>query len=234
MAYDSAALLKALARFARLLPTEYDVPSALDELVDGLTRVLGLAGAGVSLESEDGLKFITAPNEQIAEIERTQERTGEGPCAEAFERGQPVIVADLSSHAGEWPQYCAAAAQHSIVAAAGVPMMVGEHKVGVTNLYDSRRRDWTTDEMEAARVLADMATGYAVNADKRRQMQQLTEQLDYALKSRIVIEQAKGIIANVHGIGPDEAFVLIRRYARNKQARLHAIASAIVEAGLRI
>ncbi|GAB0102793.1 GAF and ANTAR domain-containing protein [Nocardia sp. JMUB6875] len=234
MSYDSAALLSALARFARLLPADYDVATALDELIVAVIEVLGLSGAGVSLVSEGRLRFVTAPSEQIAEIERVQENTRQGPCIEAFSLDQVVAVPDLSEYVEKWPEYTAAAARRGIVAAAGVPMRLGEHKIGVTNLYDERVRDWPESEREAARVLADMATGYVVNAGKWRQQQQLTEQLDNALKSRIVIEQAKGVIATVRGIGTEEAFELIRRYARSHQVRLHAVAHAIVEAGLRI
>ncbi|MGX1808437.1 GAF and ANTAR domain-containing protein [Nocardia sp. NPDC055321] len=233
MSYDSDALLKVLARFARLLPTEYDVPTALDELVDGVATVLDLAGAGVSLYTDGQLRFVTAPNEAIAAIERCQEATREGPCMEAFESGVPVPVADLTAHMDRWPNYTTVAAEHGIVSAMGIPMHLGE-PVGVVNLYDVTRREWKPAEIEAARVLADIATGYVVNADKRRQQQQLMEQLQHALKSRVVIEQAKGVIATTNDITTDEAFETIRRYARQKQLRLHAVAAAIVDAGLRL
>lgn len=152
---------------------------------------------------------------------------------EAFESGVPVPVADLTAHMDRWPNYTTVAAEHGIVSAMGIPMHLGE-PVGVVNLYDTTRREWKPAEIEAARVLADIATGYVVNADKRRQQQQLMEQLQHALKSRVVIEQAKGVIATTNDITTDEAFETIRRYARQKQLRLHAVAAAIVDAGLRL
>ncbi|WP_225726337.1 MULTISPECIES: GAF and ANTAR domain-containing protein [unclassified Nocardia] len=234
MAYDSEALMAALSRFARLLPTSYEVSTALDELVGSVTSVLGLIGAGVTLESDGKLRFVTAASEAVAELERCQELAQEGPCVEAHDSGQVVAVPDLETELARWPQYTAIALQHGIFAVAGIPMQLGGNKIGAVNLYQNEPRGWPEGDLEAAKLLADMATGYVVNANLRNQQQQLTEQLRHALDSRIIIEQAKGIIANRHGVGLDEAFALIRKYARAQQTSLHAVTFAIVEVGLRI
>ncbi|WP_067813791.1 GAF and ANTAR domain-containing protein [Nocardia inohanensis] len=234
MTYDSEALLKVLARFARLLPVDYDVATALDELVDGITAVLGVSGVGVSLEMNGRLRFVTAPDERSAAIERCQEDAQQGPCVDAYRTGKPILVADLARRAREWPRYSVLAAEYRVMAVAGIPMRLGENNIGVVNLYDLHPRYWAPDEVEVARLLSDIATGYVVNANKWRQQQQVTEQLQFALRSRVILEQAKGMIATQHGITPDEAFDLIRGYARRKQARLHAVAGAIVDAGLRV
>ncbi|WP_378730773.1 GAF and ANTAR domain-containing protein [Nocardia brasiliensis] len=234
MAYDAEALVEVLSRFARMLPTEYRVETALDELVSSVTAVLGLTGAGVTMESGGQLRFVTAPSEQIAEVERCQEHAQQGPCVDAHHNGHPVTVDDLSKHLDRWPQYTSVAARYNVAAVAGVPMRLNGHKVGAIDLYADQPRDWSAADVEVARLLADMATGYVVNAGRRFQQQQLTEQLQQALNSRVVIEQAKGIIANARAISPDEAFTLIRRYARAQQAPLHAVARAIVEVGLRV
>ncbi|MFB8005789.1 GAF and ANTAR domain-containing protein [Nocardia sp. NPDC056000] len=234
MPYDSEAFLRALSRFARLLPTDYDMATALDELVDAVMNVLELAGAGVSLESAGSLRFVTAPNPAIAAIEQCQETTQQGPCVAAFRSGRPAPITDLAERVPQWPEYTAVAARHGLRAAAGIPMRLGENSIGAVNLYDSKVRAWHRTELEAACVLADMATGYLVNADKLTQLHQLSAQLQHALDSRVIIEQAKGMIATRNDIPMDEAFQLIRRYARTNQLHLRAVAHAIVEGGLRI
>lgn len=234
MAHDKTALVQALARFARLLPTPYQVETALDELVTSATAVFDLAGAGVSLLEGDRLRFVSATSEPVTTLERIQELEQQGPCMDASHSGELVTAADLRDCAARWPQYCPTADRVGIRAVAGIPMSLNSEKLGAVNLYSSVPREWPDDDLDAARVLADMATGYLVNANSWAQQQQVTEQLTRALESRTIIEQAKGIIASVHAISPAAAFDLIRKYARANQAPLHAVAHAIVEAGLRV
>ncbi|MEV0248228.1 GAF and ANTAR domain-containing protein [Nocardia sp. NPDC050712] len=234
MPVDGKALMTALSRFAQLLPTEYDVATALDGLVQSVTDVLGLTGAGVTMESQGRLRFMVAHNERLATIERNQEITQEGPCVQAHATGNVVAVNSLRTHVERWPRYTAVALRQRIEAVAAIPMHLSDSKIGTIELYSEPARTWSAPDLEVARVLADMATGYVINADKRHQQQQLTEQLQQALRSRIVIEQAKGIIANDRGITTDAAFEVIRRYSRDHQARLYAVAHAVVDAGLRL
>ena len=105
---------------------------------------------------------------------------------------------------------------------------------GAVNLYSSRPRHWTADDLEVAQVLADMVTAFLVNASKLRQQEQLTEQLQQALDSRTVIEQAKGVVAERKRIGVDEAFEQIRRHARTHHVTVRAVSEAIVGLGLRL
>ncbi|WP_067686319.1 ANTAR domain-containing protein [Nocardia jejuensis] len=233
MAHDKAVLVRALARFARLLPTPYKVETALDELVTSATEVFDLAGAGVSLLEGERLRFVSATSEPVITLERVQELEQQGPCMDASTSGELVSAPDLSTDR-RWPHYRQTAARVGIQAVAGIPMSLNGDKVGAVNLYSALPRPWTDDDLEAALVLADMATGYLVNANTLLQHQQVTEQLNRALESRTIIEQAKGIISSVREISPAEAFELIRKYARANQAPLHAVAHAIVEAGLRI
>ena len=113
-------------------------------------------------------------------------------------------------------------------------MRLADEVIGALDLYAAEPRDWSDDDMAAAGVLADMATGLLVNASKLQQHQQLNDQLHRALESRIVVEQAKGIIANARGIWPDTAFQVIRRHARSHNTSLRTVAEAIVTVGLRV
>lgn len=232
--FDQDEFMAVLSRFARRLPTSYDVGAALDELVDGVTGVLGLLGCGVSLQSEGRLQFVTAAAEVVGNMERCQEDAGVGPCRYAFDRGEPIAVADVRQRQDLWPEFAEKAREYGIAAVAGIPMQLADEKIGALDMYACEPRDWAEREIAAAQVCADMATGYIVNANKLRQHEQLNAQLQTALDSRIVIEQAKGVIAQARKITPDEAFRLIRGHARRNQAPVRSVAKAIVDVGLRV
>ncbi|WP_238586185.1 GAF and ANTAR domain-containing protein [Rhodococcus rhodochrous] len=234
MAYRHQEFVAALSKFAQRLLTPYEVDAALDAVVRKVTSVLELTGAGVTLHVDGRLRFVTAAGDRIESMERCQERFDAGPCAHAFNHGETVAVADVRGRDDLWPEFAAEARLLGIAAVAGVPMQLGEVKVGALDLYCREPREWADDELAAAQVFADMATGYIVNSDKLRQQEQLSAQLQTALDTRVVVEQAKGITAQARGVTPAAAFELIRSYARRHQAPVRAVAQAIVEVGLRI
>lgn len=112
-------------------------------------------------------------------------------------------------------------------------MMVDSRALGALNLYADQPRQWSDDDLAAARVLADMATSYIVNASELERAQRTAEQLQEALDSRIVIEQAKGILAADGRLEMDQAYQVLRRHARNHSASLRSVAEAVVNLGLR-
>jgi GAF domain-containing protein len=228
--YDHALYLRTLSEFTRVLLTPYEIHTALDELADRVTAVLGLAGSGVSLAEDERLEFDTAVGPAVAELERVQERLQLGPCVTAFHTGKVVAVDDLSGRDDEWPEYCATAADLGITAVASMPLQLsGDHPpVGALNLYADGPRSWTPEDLAAARVLADMATAYLVNASHHQQQVQLAEQLQRALDSRVVIEQAKGVLVARHRIDPGEAFERIRCQARSHNRTVLAVATEVV------
>lgn len=226
---DHPIYLKTLSEFAGALLTPYEVHTALGELADRVAEVLGLAGSGVSLARDGRLEFDTAHGAAIAEIERVQERSQVGPCVTAFRTGRVVLVPDLTACRDRWPQYCDAAARAGIAAVASLPMQLnGGPVVGALNLYADRPRDWPEEDVAAATVLADMATAYLINASQHHKQVALNEQLQHALDSRVIIEQAKGALAARRQITADEAFDRIRRYARSHQATVTSVADAVV------
>ena len=101
------------------------------------------------------------------------------------------------------------------------------------NIYEDEPRDWTPEDIAAASVLADMATSYIVHASELAKAQRINEQLQQALTSRIVIEQAKGIVAGERGLRVDDAFELLRKHSRRNNASLGSVADAVVRLGLR-
>ena len=233
--YDQPLFLQTLSRFAVVLPGRYDLEATLTELTESLTSVLGLSGSGVTMADEGGrLRFVTAVSQASGDLERNQEQQQAGPCRDAFDTGEVVRVTDVRKESSRWPEFSATAARLSVAGVAGIPMRLADKVIGALNLYSSEAREWTDEDIAVAGVLADVATSYVVNASKLRQQEQLSEQLQQALESRVIIEQAKGITAQQKSVSVDDAYQLMRRHARNNNASLRVVAEAIVAVGLQV
>lgn len=234
MSQDSARLLATLEEYARLLVTDYSVSDALHDLVEGARDMLGIAGTGVSLAADDRLIFAIAQPDAITGLERVQEQHQTGPCVEAYRTGQRVVVPDIRAQRDRWPQLVEAAEQVGIEAAAGIPIRLNGTRLGALNLYDDTPRDWADEDLHAAEVLAAMAAGLIANAHRLDQARTTAEQLQKALNSRVVIEQAKGIIAAEAGIPIDDAFERLRTHARSHNLPLRSVAEAVVHLRLKL
>lgn len=232
--HDQQLFLQTLSRFANVLPAHYDLETALTELTESVTAVLGLCGSGVTMVEDGRLRFVTAVSHAAGELERIQEEQQSGPCQDAYDTGEVVLVSDVRVETGQWPEFAAAATRLNVAGVAGIPMRLAGQIIGALNLYSAEPRDWSEEDIGVAAVLADVATSYVINASKMRQQQQLTEQLQQALESRVVIEQAKGITAQKQSVTVDQAYHLMRGHARSNNASIRAVAEAIVALGLQI
>jgi GAF domain-containing protein len=233
--YDQSLFIETLSRFAVVLPARYDLEAALTELTESLTAVLGLSGSGVTMADEAGrLRFVTAVSQASGELERNQEEQQAGPCRDAYDTGEVVRVCDVREEAARWPEFSATARRLGVAGVAGIPMRLADQIIGALNLYSPEPRKWSGEDIAVAGVLADVATSYVVNASKLRQQEQLSEQLQEALESRVIIEQAKGITAQQNAVTVDAAYQLMRRHARNNNASLRVVAEAIVAVGLQV
>jgi GAF domain-containing protein len=234
--YDESLLLQTLSRFAVVLPARYDLQEALSELTESVTAVFGLCGSWVTMADDGRLRFLTAVSQASAELQRdhAQLHPFPCPCRDAFSIGEVVRVTDVREESARWPEYSASATRLSMAGVAAIPMRLADQVIGALNLYSAEPRDWSDEDMAVAGVLADVTTSYMVNASKLRQQEQLTEQLQEALESRVVIEQATGITAQRHAVPVNEAYQLMRRHARNNNASLRAVAEAIVSVGLKV
>jgi GAF domain-containing protein len=229
---DQSALFRAFADYARTTLGDYEVGEVLHRLTDQVVEVLGVAGAGVSVGQADGrLTFVTATDEPTSRIEHQQAELAQGPCHDAFRSGEPVTAADLRTEE-RWPGYTDAAMELGLHAVAGIPMIVRSERIGALNVYSRDPREWPADDVETAQLLADMASGYIVSTRTLEQHQRLAGQLQHALDSRVVVEQAKGMLAAQHGIDPSAAWERLRSYARNHQAKVHDLAQAVLDGRL--
>lgn len=226
---DQDALVRVLRRFTRTMTSGYDMPEALYDLSDSVVEVLDATAAGVALLDGDDLRFVTATSEQGEEAERTQERFQEGPCLDSIRANQPVPVNDIRTGHDRWPRYAPAVERTGLRAMVGLPLVLGDRRVGSLNVYCDQPRDWTEQAISAGSVLADIGAAYVLNASKRAQSQRTAEQLQTALDTRVVIEQAKGVLAERLGISTEEAFQRIRSAARRQRTKLADVCRRVID-----
>ena len=227
-------LLDSLERFAAALTGGYGIGDVLHNLTEEIAEVLDLTGAGVTLVHDGRQRFVTAAAEAIADLEHVQENWQRGPCIDAVASAAPVAVPDIAADdAGErWPDYAEAAKTAGIQAVAGIPMLADGVAIGAVNLYDNRPRHWSAEDLRVATILASIATGYLTHASAAQQQQRTAEQLQQALNTRLIIEQAKGVLAAKRATTVDDAFQILRRYAREHNARIHDVCRAVVRGDL--
>lgn len=226
---DHDLLHRELANFAAALTDDFDVHEALYTLVSTAAQALEIAGAGLTVSMPDGgTHYIAATDPVTMHVERRQDELQQGACVDAISTSEVVAASDLRNET-RWPQFRPVLLEAGFQAAAGVPVRFRGHNIGAVNLYDANSRPWTTDEFDAGRLVADLAGGYLVNSYLLRSSQSLAAQLQGALASRIVIEQAKGILAGRHGMTPDAAFEVLRGHARSHRVKLHELARGIVD-----
>lgn len=226
---DDALLRALVSEYARTTLDRYDVTEMLDRLTDRSRELLHVAGCGVSLVDQAGeLRFVSATDGRVARIEEEQVLSGDGPCHEAFTTGEPVVVVDLEREE-RWGDYTRVAVEHGFRSLSALPMVVDDRRIGAFDLYRDQPGPWERDVIETAQLVADLATGYIVNQGALEDSRTLARQLQQALESRIVIEQAKGILAERHGGDVHGAFETLREHARRTQRKLRDVAQHVVD-----
>jgi GAF domain-containing protein len=192
-------------------------------------QLLGVAAAGLLLTGGQGaLQVVAASSERTRLLELFQLQTDQGPCVDCFHTGQPVSVADLPS-AGRWPRFAAAAAEVGFAAVHAVPMRLRTEVIGALNFFDTSPGALGAEKLRIGQALADVATIGLLQQRAIRRRDVVTEQLRTALNSRILIEQAKGVLAERLRMDVADAFTLLRSGARTHNRRLSELAQAIVD-----
>lgn len=226
---DTSQLFAAVISFTEAISSPFEVGPVLYRLTDTVIDVIDVAGAGIMLAQPDGeLHFVAASDARGETLERYQDRTQEGPCFHAWSTGQPAMVADLR-RSDRWSRYASHALHIGVTAVASWPLQAHGQRLGALNAYSEHARDWSSEDIQGGAVLAALASGYIVNSTRLAASQQLTEQLQHALDSRVIIEQAKGVLAHQHGVETQAAFDILRRHARSHNTRIHDVATAVVE-----
>ena len=228
---DDRALQNALRVFATRSVEECDLDVVCDELAELARSALRLTGAGVTVKVRQGakeLRYLTATDDATLHLERAQERFAEGPCVDAIEAGAPAAADDIRQCEQRWPRYAPAVAEAGFRQVAGLPMVHAGRVVGALDAYRAEPGRWTREELEAGMLFAGVATSYIANACAYAEQATVAAQLQYALDSRVIIEQAKGVLAERHAVPVDQAFELMRQHARRERAKLADVAADVV------
>ena len=228
-----ADVVRSLVEMADTLVDDYDVVDLLTGLADRCVNLLGVSAAGVMLASPaGGLGLVASSSEAMRLLELFELQAQEGPCLDAFRTGQRVEHENLRAGAGRWPSFSAAALQAGFRSAFALPLRLREATLGALNLLSVTQDPMDEADVIVARAFADLATLSIVQHRAAAEAQSLNEQLSGALASRVVIEQAKGVISERTGVDLAEAFARLRSYARDHNRRLTDVAQAAIDATL--
>ena len=215
---------------ADTMVADFDVIDFLHLLTDRSVTLLEVSAAGVMLADPRGeLRVAAASSEAAGMIELFQIQNDQGPCLDCFRTAQPVTAADLSGPDQRWPQFAAAAARAGFRSVEALPMRLRDEVIGALNLFRATPEPLSPPDLRIAQALADVATIGLLQERAVRRMETVAEQLQAALNSRVVVEQAKGKLAERLSIEMDEAFGLLRVYARNSNQRLTDVARNFID-----
>jgi transcriptional regulator with GAF, ATPase, and Fis domain len=222
-------LADVFVEFADTLIDDYDVLEFLLMVTNRTAELIGASDVGLLLADQRGqLQFMAASNEGVKRLELFQVQVHEGPCADAFQSGQPVVNADLDSAGDRWPQFAPHATAEGYRSAHAFPLRLRDQVIGAIGVFGTEVGHLQEAEVHVAQALAHVATIGLLQERAIRRGEVLAEQLQTALNSRIVIEQAKGAIAQFLTISVDDAFVILRDHSRRSNRRLGDLARAVV------
>ncbi len=228
-----ADVVHSLVEMADTLVADYDVVDLLTGLTDRCVNLLGVSAAGVMLASPEGsLGLVASSSEAMRLLELFELQAQEGPCLDAFRTGQPVGHENLIAGSGHWPSFSTAALAAGFRSAHALPLRLREVTLGALNLLRVTRAPMTDADVIVARAFAELATLSIMQHRAATEAQRVNEQLSDALTSRVVIEQAKGVISERAGIDLAESFSRLRGYARRHNLRLTDVARAAVDGTL--
>ncbi|WP_407661473.1 ANTAR domain-containing protein [Frankia nepalensis] len=223
-------LSEAFVTLADSLVADYDVADLLHRLAHHCVNLLDVAAAGLLLADSRGtLRVVATSSETSRLLELFQLQHDQGPCLDCFHSGTAIIVPDIALVADRWPIFAVGTQAAGYRSVHALPMRLRDEVIGTLNLFGTRPGPLTDADTRIGQALADVATIAILQERAIRHHEILAEQLQHALTSRIVIEQAKGVLAERGGLDMDQAFNRLRRYARNTNTRLTDLARGIVE-----
>ncbi|WP_037347529.1 GAF and ANTAR domain-containing protein [Sciscionella sediminilitoris] len=224
-----SSIAKTFVLLADTLVTDFDLVEFLYLLADRCQQVLEVDAVGILLADNRGqLNVVAASSERARVLELFQLQNAEGPCLDCYYTGRPVSCPDLAEETERWPRFSQEALSAGFTAVHALPMHLREEAVGGVNLFTTAPGRLDPELLAVGQALADVATIALLHERVSRDRELLAEELQSTLNGRLAIEQAKGILAERRGIGVDEAFGEIRRYARGHDRKLVEIAEAVV------
>jgi GAF domain-containing protein len=227
---DGQLLSETFVELTDTMVAGFDVIDFLHVLTDRSVLLLEVSAAGLLLADPRGeLRVVAASCEAARLLELFQLQSDQGPCLDCFRSGQPVTAADLDAEAQRWPRFAPAAREAGFAAVQALPMRLREQVVGALNLFRATAGSFGPANVRVGQALADVATISLLHERSMRRSDNLNEQLQAALNSRVIIEQAKGKLAERLSIDTDQAFSILRSAARNRNLRLADLAQAFID-----
>ena len=225
-----AKLSRAFVALADTLVADFDLIDLLQTLVDTCTDVLDTDAAGLLLKTDSGgLRVVVSTTEDAEFVELVQLGAHAGPCMECVSTGTAVTVADIDASGKRWPEFREAALQRGFRSLQATPLRLRGDVIGTMNLLDTKVGALNEQDVAVAQALSDVATIGILAERAAREREALSNQLQGALDSRIVIEQAKGVLAQSTGLSMDGAFASIRSYARSNNLSIRSVAATLIE-----
>ncbi len=211
------------------LVTDFDVIELLTMLADRCVTILGVSAAGLMLVGPDGtLRVIASSSEQMHLLELFELQADEGPCLESFRTGDAVTQRHLTTATARWPKFAPEAMSNGFQSVHALPMRLRGSVIGALNLFHANAEGIDDESLRAAQAFADIATIAILQYRATIESTMVVDQLTTALNTRILIEQAKGIIAERQALDMERAFAALRHHARDNNLRLTDVAAAVV------
>ena len=223
-----ARVLDAVVSLVDNLLDDFDVVELLTELTERCADLLDITAAGFLLSDPLAqLHLLAATSKQTWELELFQLQADEGPCVDCFATGEPVSVADLRTAAARWPRFVPAALEAGVASVHAVPMRAAGSVLGSLGLFGSRTGELTESDLLVGQTLAHVAC-VAILQERPHPPATVMARLRSALSRRVVVEQAKGFLREKMDISVNEAFALLRRYARVHGEHLTDVAQRLM------
>jgi len=223
-----------MVELADTLVDDFDVVELLTHLADRCVEVLDVAAAGLMIARPGGedLHVVASSSDAMRVLELFELQAEEGPCPDSYRTGEPVLNEDLASVDGRWPRFAPRALGAGFRSVHALPMRLRGQTIGALNLFRAAEGSLDEADVVAAQALADVATIAILQQRAAVEARVLNEQLSQALNTRIVIEQAKGVLAERANLDMEQSFARLRAHARSHNLRLAGVAQAVIDGTL--
>jgi len=221
-------LAETFVQLADTLVDDFDVIDFLQVLAVRCVELLGVAAAGIVLADQSGsLRTVAASDERARLLELFEVQNDEGPCRDCYQFGAAVVNVDLDGARERWPQFAPKAIAEEFRSANALPLRLRSQVIGSLNLFHADIGGLDSAELRTAQAMADAATIGILQQRTIRRGEVVAGQLQAALTSRIIIEQAKGVLAERLRISTDDAFAVLRGAARSRNRLLSELAREV-------
>ncbi len=228
---SAESLADVFVEVADSLVTDFDLVDFLHNLSERAADVCQARAVGILLADHHGnLQYVAASTEDARLLELFQIQNSQGPCFDAFHNSKPIINSDLLIAGDKWPEFAPQAIAAGFGSVHALPMRLRNQTIGTLNIFGQESGEFEANDVRIVQALADVATIAILQERSIHRAETLTEQLQGALNKRISIEQAKGALSKLRGVSLEEAFSLMRTFARDQDMRLSDVAEAVITA----